>query len=69
MSCKDEENSDESMTSIVQHGNKENDQSKPNQNINIPKTPVSLLQVCLNGLKYNRSLHYTCIEQIPALSR
>ena len=49
MSCKDEENSEELMTSIVQHGNKENDPSKPNQNINIPKTPVSLLQVCLNG--------------------
>jgi len=42
----DEENGEELMTSIAQRNNKENNISKPNQNINIPKTPVSLLQVC-----------------------
>lgn len=44
MSCRDEENGEKLLTSIVQQTNNEAHISKSNQNINIPKTPVSLLQ-------------------------
>ena len=55
----DEENGEELMTSIAQRNNKENNISKPNQNINIPKTPVSLLQVC-SKLRKIWAMHDDC---------